>query len=261
VIGLDAGAAWREVADGCGRVRAVFRRAVHVHIDPGGLLVVVARDAPPGPLHLRVDSLPAVAAGDGVVLAGGRLHLGHKPIDVWAVPAWTPPAVDLRPHRLEGPAPRRARPAGGGRAGRGRSALAGRADIVDRVRDLLRADDLDGAAQVLGGRGPGLTPAGDDVLAGILLTMHGLGEPEDRLRAAVDRVRSTDLAVAYLRWTARGQCIEPAHAVLAAMSAGDHDRLAEAEATLAAHGATSGADLLLGIELALRTAAAPATRR
>jgi len=89
--------------------------------------------------------------------------------------------------------------------------------------------------------------------------MHGLGVPEDRLRAAVDRVRSTDLAVACLRWAARGQCIEPAHDVLAALSGRDPDRLAAAEARLGAHGATSGADLLFGIDLALRTAAMPAT--
>ncbi len=251
MIGLDAGAAWRDAADGCGRVRAVFRRAIHLHLDPGGLLVVVDGDAPPGPLHLRVDTLPAVAAGDGVALAGGRLHLGRRSVDVRAVPAWTPPALPSVFSR-----PGTAALAGGRR----RSALAGRDDLVDRVRDLLRVGDLGGAARVLGGWGPGLTPAGDDVLAGIVLTLHGLGVPEDRLRAAVDRVRSTDLAVACLRWAARGQCIEPAHAVLAAVSGRDPDRLAAAEARLGAHGATSGADLLFGIDLALRTAATPATR-
>lgn len=259
MIGLDAGAAWRDVTDGCGRVRAVFRRAIHLDLDPGGLLVVVDGDAPSGPLHLRVDTPPAVAAGDGVALAGGRLRLGRGSVDVRATPAWTPPAVALRRHLVEIDGARRL-PAVGGGAGGGRSALAGRADLVDRVRDLLRIDDLGAVARVLGGWGPGLTPAGDDVLAGIVLTMHGLGVPEDRLRAAVAGVRSTDLAVAYLRWAARGQCIEPAHAVLAAVSGRDADRLAAAEARLGAVGATSGADLLLGIDLALRTAATPATR-
>lgn len=260
MIGLDAGAAWNRSADGCGRVRAVFRRAIHLHLDPGGLRVIVGHDAPSGPLHLRVDTLPAVAAGDGVTLAGGRLQLGRSCIDVRAVPAWTPPAVGLRHHLPGHDGGCRLQPAVGGLAGRRRSALAGRNDLVDRVRDLLRVGDLDGCARVLGGWGPGLTPAGDDVLAGIVLTMHAFGVPEARLHAAVDHVRSTDLAVACLRWAARGQCIEPAHAVLAAVSGRDADRLAAAEARLVAHGATSGADLLLGIDLALRTAAAPATR-
>jgi Protein of unknown function (DUF2877) len=250
VIGLDVGAAWRDVADGCGRVRAVFRRAVHLHLDPGGLLVVVDGGAPPGPLHLRVDTLPAVAVGDSVALAGGWLHLGGHSVDVHGVPAWTPPApADCQPQL-----------AVGGLAGGRRSALAGRGDLFDRVRELLSVDDLGGAARVLGGWGPGLTPAGDDVLAGIVLTRHGLGVPEGRLQAAVDQVRSTDLAIACLRWAARGQCIEPAHDVLAAVSGRDPDRLAAAEARLGAHGATSGADLLFGIDLALRTAATPATR-
>jgi Protein of unknown function (DUF2877) len=259
VIGLDVGAAWSDVTDACGRVRAVFRRAIHLHLDPGGLLMVVAGDAPPGPLHLRVDTLPAVAAGDRAALVGGRLHLGRGSVDVRAVPAWTPPAVALGHRLAENDGAQRVRPAVADRAGGGRSALVGRDDLVGRVRDLLRVDDLGGAARLLGGWGPGLTPAGDDVLAGIVLTMHGLGVPEDRLRAAVDHVRSTDLAVACLRWAAGGQCIEPAHDVLAAVSGRDPDRLAAAEARLAAHGATSGADLLFGIDLALRTAATPAT--
>jgi Protein of unknown function (DUF2877) len=248
VIGLDVGAAWRDLSGGCGRVRAVFRRAVHLHLDPGGLLVIVDGDTPAGPLHLRVDTLPALAVGDGVTLAGGRLLLGRRSVDLRAAPAWTPPATG----HLQPPV--------GGLAGGGRSALAGRDDLVDRVRHRLEVDDLGGAAGVLGGWGPGLTPAGDDVLAGIVLTQHGLGVPEARLQAAVDLVRSTDLAMACLRWAARGQCIEPAHAVLAAVAGRDPDRLAAAEARLGAHGATSGADLLFGIDLALRTAATPATR-
>jgi hypothetical protein len=266
VIGLDAGAAWRDVTDGRGRVRAVFRRAIHLHLDVGGLVMVVDGDAPPGPLHLRVDTLPAVGAGDRAALSGGWLHLGRCSVDVRAVPRWTPPAIALRHDLAENDGAHRFQPTVAGRAGGGRSALAGRRDMADRVRDLLRVDDLGGVARVLGGWGPGLTPAGDDVLAGIVLTMHALDVPEDRLRAVVDEVRSTDLAVACLRWAARGQCIEPAHDVLAAVSGRDPHRLAAAEARLGAHGATSGADLLFGINLALapartlRTAAAPATR-
>ena len=236
MIGIDAGAAWTSLDDGCGRVRAVFTRAVHVDLGRDRLLVIVDRDGPAGPLHLRVDLLPPATTNEPVVLADGRLHIGPRWVDLGSVPVWTPPPVRGRPlvDRLPGTEC---------------SALASRGgDVVA----LLRCGDLDGVATLLGGLGPGLTPAGDDVLAGIVLTLHTFEAVEEhRLQAAIDLVRSTDLSLAYLRWAARGQCIEPAHDVLVAVAGDDPVRLAAAAARLCAHGASSGADLLLGIECAI----------
>jgi hypothetical protein len=205
-------------------VLAVLSRAVHVRSDDGRLLVIVDANGPSGPLHLRVDALPTVVAGD-------RLRL-----DLESVPRWTPcPVVGLGRRIVALP-------------GAEGSALAGRNDLLDRVRAGLRVDDLDGVARLLGGLGPGLTPAGDDVLAGIVLARRLSGADETRLRAAIELVCSTELSLAYLRWAARGQCIEPAHEVLTALAAGDATRVAAACARLTHHGATSGADLLLGMQ-------------
>jgi hypothetical protein len=140
------------------------------------------------------------------------------------------------------------------------SALTGHHELLGRVGSRLLVDDLAGVARLLGGLGPGLTPAGDDVLAGIVLARHVYGADETRLRAAVDLVRSTELSLAYLRWAARGQCIEPAHEVLAALAAGDAARVAAACARLVHHGATSGADLLLGIQCAAEAIRRPRAR-
>jgi hypothetical protein len=237
VIGIDAGAEWASPPEESGRVRAVFSRAVH--LDVGRVLVVVDGRAPAGPLHLRVDALPAVEVGDEVVLAGGRLELGTGDVDLWAVPTWTPPTVGPR-WRYAGELP-----------GWKSSALALRDDLLGCVEQLLAGCDLDAVAGVLGGLGPGLTPAGDDMLAGIVLTLHTAGVAEARLATAVAGVRSTDLSMAALRWAARGHSIEPAHAVLVAVAAGDDEEVVTAARRLCAHGATSGADLLLGIQLAL----------
>jgi hypothetical protein len=239
-------------------VRGVFSRAIHLQFD-GHLLVVTDARAPAGPLHLRVKELPVVAIGDEVRVADGRLQLGRHRVDLASVPTWTPPVVAGRPSRQR-------------LGGAERSALAGRPDLLERVRTHLREDDIEAAARLLGGWGPGLTPAGDDVLAGIVLTLHVFGGPPSRLHRAVDVVHSTDLSLAYLHWAARGQCIEPAHSVLAALAGERGCGVDAASARLVGHGASSGADLLLGIECALplvapglglaarvRTAATPST--
>jgi hypothetical protein len=242
MIGLDAGAAWSSVPPGPATVQAAFSRAVHVDVGTDGPVVIADVTVPPGPLHLRVDPLPAVLPGSPVVVEDGRLWLGTSSLDLRRVPRWTPPTCG-GPLRLQ-PLP-----------GTERSALADRHDVLARVRSLLGVGDLDGVAHQLEGLGAGLTPAGDDVLAGIVLTLHSSGVDERRLCEAVERVRSTTLSRAYLRWAARGQCIEPAHCVLAALTGTNRARVAAAAGRLARHGASSGADLLLGVECALATVA------
>jgi hypothetical protein len=252
MIGLDAGAAWSSVPVGRATVRAVFSRAIHVDVAGSGPMVIADAAVPPGPLHLRVNPLPVVAEGATVLIEDGRLRLATSSLDLRLVPTWTPPPCGgpLRSHPVPGTE---------------RSALAGRSALLERVRRLLAHDDVDGVARHLGGLGPGLTPAGDDALAGIVLTLHVSGVDERRLRAVVELVRSTTLSLAYLRWAARGQCIEPAHRLLAALTGTDPEPVAAAASRLARHGASSGADLLLGVGCALataavRTAGEPATR-
>ena len=219
-------------------MRALFSQAQHVEIGRE-LLVIVGPTSPAGPLHLRVDPLPDTAVHAEARLADGRLHVGTDEVDLRAARPWTPPPIDgpARPVPLPGAA---------------RSALAGEADLLIALAALLERGDVEAAAGLLGGLGPGLTPAGDDLLAGIALTLHAFGFSEPRLRAMVETVRTTDLARAYLRWAARGQCIAPAHDLLRAVAGGDDAGVARAERELCSHGASSGADLLLGIDLALR---------
>jgi hypothetical protein len=94
----------------------------------------------------------------------------------------------------------------------------------------------------LAGRGGGLTPAGDDLLAGYaagLVLFHGcLAEAEAIARAAA--ARTTSLSATLLRHAARGELPEPAHALL---EHGD-------PAPLRSFGHSSGRALMVGLALA-----------
>jgi hypothetical protein len=275
------------VDDGSGRVVAVFRRAVYVAV-PGGLFALVGPDAEPGPLHAHVTRLPAVAVGDPVRVAGGHLHLGGRPVlGGLRGPQGDASRAGLA-GGLRGPQGEASRAglAGGLRGPQGdasRAGLArrpgvwrapplpdpGRADaiartlrqVLDHEPDLDLAagpagpsgpaipDDLEGAADALAGRGAGLTPAGDDVLAGLLLVARMRAGPpaEPRLVALARRARTHDISRAFLAEAARGRSVAALHDLLGAAADGDLAAARRARARLARVGHTSGLDLAYGV--------------
>ena len=94
----------------------------------------------------------------------------------------------------------------------------------------------------LAGKGSGLTPAGDDLLAGYaagLVLFHGLRERALAV-ALPAAARTTALSATLLRHAARGELPEPAHALL---ERGD-------PAPLRSFGHSSGRALLVGLALA-----------
>ena len=96
------------------------------------------------------------------------------------------------------------------------------------------------------GRGPGLTPLGDDVLAGWFTTRAALGRPDDVLAAAVRRRMgaTTLLSATLLDCALRGEALPQ----LVDWLAEPTDTTVDA---LLGVGATSGAGLLAGAELAI----------
>jgi hypothetical protein len=100
------------------------------------------------------------------------------------------------------------------------------------------------------GRGPGLTPLGDDVLAGWLATRAAAGRPDPVLASAVRRRLgvTTLLSATLLDCALHGEVLPQ----LADWLAGPTTRTTDA---LLAVGATSGAGLLTGARLALRSLA------
>ena len=179
---------------------------------------------------------------------------------------WRPP----RPRGLGAVPP--ARLAGAVRWLTGRVAdpldAAGRQAVADLVDALATGDRPGPAVARLLGRGPGLTPTGDDVLAGALVTLNALGSPIGApLAAAVTAAAAdatTTVSTGLLRHAAAGECIPQLADVLDAVSHGGEDpaagALPRAAGALLAVGHCSGAGLLHGVLVAVAIAHARLAR-
>lgn len=139
----------------------------------------------------------------------------------------------------------------------------GMADLAEALRtdDPARAGALAyQAAAALAGLGPGLTPSGDDLLAGAMIALALLAPARApgvaaRILAGA-RDRTTRISRAYLDAAAAGEAGEAWHA-LASLLAGpagtDRARdLAGAVGRILSFGETSGSDMLAGFVLAMR---------
>jgi len=110
-------------------------------------------------------------------------------------------------------------------------------------------------ALVVVGRGPGLTPAGDDVVAGALAALHLAGRLDRSAGTAIHAraaTHTTSLSAALLRAAAEGQVVPQAARVLSALAAdAPQAAVRDAAARLFDVGSTSGHDLCLGMAGAL----------
>ena len=110
------------------------------------------------------------------------------------------------------------------------------------------------------GLGPGLTPSGDDVLAGLITSLHATCRAHGRLPSynlqALTRIategkgKTTLISYEMLRHAARGHMTEAAESVIAGVLQGEDCRTALA--LMAQYGATSGLDQLIGILLGIQ---------
>lgn len=109
------------------------------------------------------------------------------------------------------------------------------------------------------GRGPGLTPSGDDFLVGMIAASWCVGavtaQPLSRMGARLEtaaRRQTTDISVEYLHYACRGMAAGALCDLLAAVGGGDSSAVLAAVGRLRRHGHTSGMDYLLGAVTALR---------
>ncbi|MGH2629129.1 MAG: DUF2877 domain-containing protein, partial [Actinomycetota bacterium] len=126
-----------------------------------------------------------------------------------------------------------------------------------RAHRLLAEGRVEEAARVLVGVGPGLTPSGDDALAGAVLALRAAIGPdaEPLTRRAADAGETGEISRSFLRWAARGQALASAHDLLLAAAGGDGQGTARAARRLGMVGETSGADFLLGLRWGVEAAA------
>jgi hypothetical protein len=204
------------------------------------------------------EPLPFVAPDETIVVGDGALHVGTQ---VWRVLRW----FDPHPSGYRQPRP---------------SALAEAAESLWNLADsevglpaicawdaaiALAHGDPEPCRNLLGA-GPGLTPAGDDVVAGALAAcaLSGAGPHQHELEMLLTRARvaTTALSAALLSCAARGQVVPEAAELLRVL--GGSAAIAPALNRLRSVGSTSGTALAIGMVAALTAATgatAPPTER
>jgi len=250
-----------------GVVLAPFQRSAYLDLD-GRIVALVASDVEIGPFTIVLNDFGMVrehCSTGPVVLDGGSLRIGAADIDLRAAAIWdaalpsraasgagaareaaidtlltaAPPgsiAPLLQPGRASGPLL--------GPLSRGLDALADLLDDAEASDESWRD-----AAVKIAGRGPGLTPSGDDLLMGIVLALvvwPHLARTERIPDLLVDAARSktTRISGAYLDAARRGWAAEPWHALIRALD--DVAATRAAVRRIARVGETSGADALTG---------------
>lgn len=237
--------------------------AVHVGAADPGLICLTSHDAVRLPCAMVLaEALPEASVGASVSVGDGRLQL---PDTVVTTSRWRP----APPLPVSDPATCSAR------AAQCPAPLLdpGLRDAAATLACALRSPalQLDHAAGALLGLGPGLTPIGDDVLAGALVALRAARSPmATRLARAIEGCeplsRTSTFSAGLLSYAARGQCVPQLAAFLAALSApGSPTQAAGAAADpasvspvstarrqLLTVGHTSGAGLYTGVLCALR---------
>ncbi|GAB3901453.1 hypothetical protein GCM10027612_64890 [Microbispora bryophytorum subsp. camponoti] len=246
------------------RVLAVLPLALYLEIrseaEPHVVAVVTGEATRLPNAVLLAERLGGVSAGDDAWVGEGSIEVGGVSICVrrWWDPA--PPLGAADPARL---APAL------GLLGRVRAASPRRPGLVpDGAPALLDRGCRSGslvesitAAERLIGLGPGLTPSGDDMLAGLLVALRHLGAAAGApravwlanwLAAAVTydaRTRTTPISATLLHCAARGEASPEVTGVL--RGAAGHQPLEPAVHRLLRLGHTSGADLAWGVQIGL----------
>jgi hypothetical protein len=224
-----------------------FATALYLRLAGGEVIALLSSDAVRLPIGLILPTssreFPLACLSGPVVVGAGAVEIGSWSCRVSRLVSLRAPAA-LTPDRRACEHLRR------------RLADCQSADPDLRLPDALPDDSLppEGAADLvrrLVGVGPGLTPAGDDVLAGLLVGLWSFGQRAEPLRLTVLAglaAGTTDLSAALLRCAARGESIPEVNQLLRTMSGSAwQGRLDHARDDLVRVGHTSGTALATGV--------------
>ena len=220
----------RALVDGAdGEVEFVLSQGAYVRL--GAEWLGLADPAAPfGPLSVVIRGRLDIRPGAPAYVTGSRLVVGDSTVSLERMRHRTSAVARVSSARACASLP--APPA---RLEPGIAALAG-ARVIEAVR-------------LLAGLGDGLTPAGDDVLAGYAAARLTLGQPVAISPLAAGR--ASPLGLAYLRCAERGELPDVAWGFLDAVCRGAAGGERAAVASLRAWGATSGIGLAWGINAAV----------
>lgn len=230
----------RDAPDGA--VPVVHRGPLALYVEVGGRCVgLLAADAVRVPCGLR-SRIRTISTHltDSAYLEAGILHIGSRPLRMGRV-------EDVHTPRLDR-----------GRilcstANSATSSATPPAAVAEFVVSRARYGVDAGAVARLVGAGDGLTPLGDDVLCGWLAAHRsfGVATPEVDAEVRARAHRTTLLSATLLECALEGEVLPELGAWLAALACPAD--LPAAAAALLAVGASSGAGLLAGAQLALET--------
>jgi hypothetical protein len=235
-------------------VLGTFPTAIYLRLTAGEVIAVLTRDAVQLPLGLR---LPTHSRDDPLDRWTGPIRVGSSQVRIGDRKIRLSRSVSVR-------APTGLEPSHGAivEVSRTLGRLA-HTELWTRRLTLLESERRVLAPATVVGRflgvGPGLTPSGDDILAGFLIGASAFDLAEDGLRTAVvesARVATTDLSAALLRCASRGESIPQMTTFLYAMSgdSGPSRELDDPLLDLIHVGHTSGTALALGTVAAARVA-------
>lgn len=128
-------------------------------------------------------------------------------------------------------------------------------ELARRFVDTVDPLPLPGPPEACVGWGPGLTPAADDVVVGMLIGLRAAGATEraDRLAGACSAADTVPFSRALLDYAARGEAVRPLLDLVEALAGrGDVDR---SVASLRRFGATSGRHMIDGVRRAVNEVA------
>jgi hypothetical protein len=254
IQGISVGHALDIGLAGFGTVHSVFVHAVNLTIR-GDLWTLLAEDKTDLPFGIRLAlsnfQTLGLRRGDVVSVRAGFVGIGSRlVVDCRAACRWMPARKEKSEPGLE------RRLAVVARAVRGKSwhesASMARA-VRSAVRDATELGDV--LAKVVG-RGPGATPAGDDVLVGVLavLTSPHSGLAGARAAEMLGRVLlpvlpiTTDVSGQLLRQATNGLIGRGLHELVHALiGESSPQQLSEKVRRVAEIGATSGADACEGL--------------
>jgi hypothetical protein len=246
-LGVTRGALYLKTAEPPGVLVVLTHDAVRL---PCGLVLPTTSEEAPfmilesyayGSAHNSPGSWRIVVGNGAVSWAGPA-----GPVVVRAVREWAPARPPQGPVTARALAAVRASLSGADPGVRG-SLLAGLGAAAAGDHDAATA-----AVTSLLGAGPGLTPSGDDVLAGFLVGAAAFGLDATALREAVAvqaPARTTALSAALLWHAVRGECIDELAglaAVLTSQRCGA-EQAGRAVSRLLSVGHTSGAALAFGL--------------
>jgi hypothetical protein len=261
---------------GSAQVMHVFKKAINLIDVRGDVLSLVTSSVGPGPFSLvvfqseekvkdRIDFARLVDVESAVNIAGAVLTVGSLRVNTSGTDSWQPrpewskatpllkQQTDVLWRLLDENAPPDSMAA----------LLFGRRSEIYHQRaygawaDLAKGLEFGDNAlcrcgsYALAGLGPGLTPAGDDFLLGIIYALHCYSGGYC-LHQLVETIkdtavpRTTRLSAAWLQAGARGEAISGWHSLVNAMANRDAMEIEAAAYQILPTGHTSGADALAG---------------